>query len=325
MVRNRDTGLIACQMRPAQVATHKLSQTCGETRGVVRFAVNVPNFGDYASPDVVVALAADAEAAGWDGFFVWDHLLIERTWEMEFADPWILLTALAVATERIRIGPMVTPLPRRRPWLVARQAVTLDHLSGGRLTLGVGLGHPPEVEYGAFGEDADVAVHARKLDEALQILDGLWGGGPFTFHGEWYQLEEVRFLPRPIQQPRIPIWVGGYWPRRAPFRRMARWDGMAPGRLEASMDDPIPPEELVEALAYVRAHRPRDPAPFDVCVGGVLPPDAGAARDVIARYEAAGATWWSENVHGLRGSVSEMQALVRRGPPTASRLEELAP
>ena len=141
--------------------------------GRVRFGISVPNFAEYADPRLLTALAREAEAAGWDGFFLWDHILIERSWRMPMADPWVALAAIAAATERIRLGPLVTPLARRRPWKVARETVTLDHLSGGRTILGVGLGHPPEAEYAAFGEEPDARVRALKLDEGLDVLTGL--------------------------------------------------------------------------------------------------------------------------------------------------------
>jgi alkanesulfonate monooxygenase SsuD/methylene tetrahydromethanopterin reductase-like flavin-dependent oxidoreductase (luciferase family) len=152
----------------------------------MRYAINVPNFGDYADARFVADLARRAEQHGWDGFFVWDHINSAMGRGMPMGDPWVILTAVALATERIRIGTMVTPLPRRRPWKVARETTTLDHLSGGRLILGVGLGTPADAEFASFGEVPDIAERARKLDEGLEVLTGLWGGEPFSFVGEHY-------------------------------------------------------------------------------------------------------------------------------------------
>jgi alkanesulfonate monooxygenase SsuD/methylene tetrahydromethanopterin reductase-like flavin-dependent oxidoreductase (luciferase family) len=284
----------------------------------MRYAINVPNFGDYADPAAVLDLARAAEEAGWDGLFVWDHLLGATDWRVPMADPWVLLAAAATVTHHIRLGPMVTPLPRRRPWVVARQAVTLDHLSGGRLTLGVGLGHPPEAEFAAFGEDPDPAVRARRLDEGLAILAGLWSGEPFAHAGAAYELKRMTFLPRPVQEPRPPIWVAGYWPHRAPLRRAARWDGVVPlsaALAESDPGAPIPLSELEEVVACVAAERgDRGLSGFDVVVNGTSPSDAAEAVALHEDYERAGATWWSENVNGWRGSPDEMLELVRRGP-----------
>jgi alkanesulfonate monooxygenase SsuD/methylene tetrahydromethanopterin reductase-like flavin-dependent oxidoreductase (luciferase family) len=284
----------------------------------MRYAINVPNFGDYADPAAFLDLARAAEEAGWDGLFVWDHLLGATDWRVPMADPWVLLSSAATVTHRIRLGPMVTPLPRRRPWVVARQAVTLDHLSGGRLTLGVGLGHPPEAEFAAFGEDPDPAARARRLDEGLAILAGLWSGEPYAHAGEAYRLERMTFLPRPLQRPRPPIWVAGYWPHRAPLRRAARWDGVVPlsaALAESDPGAPIPLDELSQVLACVATERgDRAFSGFDAVVNGTSPSDAAEAVALHADYERAGATWWSENVNGWRGSVDEMLELIRRGP-----------
>ncbi|HEX5505888.1 MAG TPA: LLM class flavin-dependent oxidoreductase [Thermomicrobiales bacterium] len=283
----------------------------------MQYGISVPNFADYADPRALADLARDAEAAGWDGFFLWDHILFDTAWRLPLADPWVALAAVAASTTRVRLGPLVTPLARRRPWKVARETVTLDHLSGGRLILGVGLGYPPGAEFGQFGEETDNRVRARKLDEGLDILTGLWSGEPFAYAGEQYRLQETVFLPRPVQRPRIPIWVAGYWPNRAPFRRAARWDGVCPGSLNTSWDELMPLADLRATLAYIRAHR-AGAAPYDVVVGGYTPGDdraAGAA--VVAPYAAAGVTWWIENIHGLRGPFDAMRERVRQGPPAA--------
>lgn len=283
----------------------------------MRYAINVPNFGEYADPETFVGIARDAEAAGWDALFVWDHILIDPDWNVPIADPWILLAAAATVTERIRLGPMVTPLPRRRPWVVARQTVTLDHLSGGRLTMGVGLGAPPEAEFSAFGEEPDTAVRAAQLDEGLAVLTGLWSGEAFSFRGTHYRLEPMRFAPRPCQAPTIPVWVAGYWPHRAAFRRAARWQGVFPAsRVTEETGAPMPLDELAAVLDVIRAARgPAGLDGFDVMVTGGTPSDTSEALEIVAPYRDAGVTWWSEGLNGWRGPLPEMMDRLRAGPP----------
>jgi alkanesulfonate monooxygenase SsuD/methylene tetrahydromethanopterin reductase-like flavin-dependent oxidoreductase (luciferase family) len=282
---------------------------------IVKFGISVPIFGDYAPARVLAELAREAEQAGWDGFFVWDHMQqFEPAAPAPFGDAWISLAAIAMATERIRLGPMVTPLARRRPWKVAREAVALDHLSNGRLILGVGLGYPPDGDFGAFGEETDDRVRAAKLDEALEVVTGLWSGEPFALSGAHYRIKQTTFLPKPVQ-PRIPIWVAGYWPSRAPFRRAARWDGVAPGSRNVTFGETIPPEELRELLAYIHEYRERT-EPFDVAVGGYTPGDnLERARYQLDPYLAAGVTWWLEGIDGFRGPFDAMRERVRQGPP----------
>jgi alkanesulfonate monooxygenase SsuD/methylene tetrahydromethanopterin reductase-like flavin-dependent oxidoreductase (luciferase family) len=221
---------------------------------------------------------------------------------------------------------MVTPLPRRRPWLVAREAVTLDVLSGGRLTLGLGNGSPVR-EFAAFGEEADLRIRAAKLDEGLAIIDGLFSGRPFSFAGEHYRLDEVEFLPTPLQRPRMPIWLATTWPIRAPFRRAARWDGTWPLRRDPDgISRPMSPDDIrgvCEVIAEERAAAglpaglAADPAaPFDVLVAGVTPADDPAAAAATAReFADAGATWWTERINMARGDLAEMRRRIRRGPP----------
>jgi alkanesulfonate monooxygenase SsuD/methylene tetrahydromethanopterin reductase-like flavin-dependent oxidoreductase (luciferase family) len=282
----------------------------------MRCAVNLPNFGPYADPRTVAGLAADAEAAGWDGLFVWDHVTFVKDWNLEIGDPWIILTAAALATQRLRLGPMVTPVPRRRPAKLARETVTLDHLSGGRLVLGVGLGSPPEDEYGSFGEATDAATLAARLDEGLEVLTGLWSGEPFSFHGRHYRVNEVTFRPTPVQQPRIPVWVAGIWPGRGPFRRAARWDGVVPIKA-IEEPEPLTPGEVAEVVAAVRSHRPADET-FEVVVGGETSGQGRSAeRELVDALADAGATWWSEWLTPLRGDLGTIRARIRQGPPQA--------
>ncbi|MEO8393256.1 MAG: LLM class flavin-dependent oxidoreductase [Chloroflexota bacterium] len=254
----------------------------------MQYGMSLCPFGDFADPRFLMDAARRAEAAGWDGFFIWDHMFFDPSFH-PILDPWVGLAAVAIATTRMRIGTMVTPVARRRPWKLARETVTLDRLCNGRLTIGVGLGAPEQWDYGFFHEETDAKIRAKKLDEGLDILNGLWSGKPFRYQGEQYQLEEVTFKPTPIQQPRIPIWVGGFWPNKAPARRAARWDGYAP----IKMGETMTPDEFRDALAYVKQERTVD-TPFDLMGVFRLPDDANEAQDRLNEYAEAGVTWWLE-------------------------------
>jgi alkanesulfonate monooxygenase SsuD/methylene tetrahydromethanopterin reductase-like flavin-dependent oxidoreductase (luciferase family) len=273
----------------------------------MRFAINIPNFGAFADPRAVVALAREADIAGWDGFFLWDHLLWKAPTNQPVADPWLTLGAIAQATERIRLGAMITPLPRRRPWQVARQAATLDQLSGGRVVLGVGIGGDWFGDYSAFGEPADQRVHGAQLDEALEVITGLWSGETFSYSGAHYSVRAVQFLPTPVQQPRIPIWVAGVWPGTKPFRRAAQFDGVAP--IARDEGQPLSPADIRDMLAYVYTHR-ADSAPFDVVVGGAPLDHAG-----YAALAEAGATWYQDGFL-WEDTLTSVRDHIRRGPPT---------
>jgi len=187
----------------------------------MRHGISIPPFTDAAT---VFAWAAAAEAAGWDGVFLWDH--VQWDGARPVLDPWVVLGAIAVRTERVRLGPLVTPLSRRRPHVVAKQLATLDHLSAGRAVLGVGLGEPVDLDFTDLGEEGDPRVRAAMLDEALEVIDGLLRG-PVNHHGAHYDVE-ASFLPLPVQRPRPPIWVAGVVPNRRPLARARRWDGVMP-------------------------------------------------------------------------------------------------
>jgi alkanesulfonate monooxygenase SsuD/methylene tetrahydromethanopterin reductase-like flavin-dependent oxidoreductase (luciferase family) len=209
---------------------------------------------------------------------------------------------------------MVTPLPRRRPWKLARETVTLDHLSGGRLILGVGSGYFQQEEFEAFGEAGDPKVRAAKLDEGLEVLTGLWSGEPFSYAGTQYQVNNVCFTP-PVQRPRIPIWVAGTWPIKAPFRRAARWDGVVPVPRDA-VDSPIlTPSEIRDIGAYIKEHRPRA-EPFEIANSGQTQ-GGGTAEDaaLVAPYAEAGATWWLEYRFPWLSPLAEVRERIRKGPP----------
>jgi alkanesulfonate monooxygenase SsuD/methylene tetrahydromethanopterin reductase-like flavin-dependent oxidoreductase (luciferase family) len=290
----------------------------------VKFAIHAPNFGTYSDPRALAELAREAEDAGWDGFFLWDHILWKWSEDGPYepaADTWTLLTAIAARTERITIGPLITPLPRRRPWTVARQAATLDHLSGGRVVLGVGIGGDWFGDYSAFGEPADSRAHGEMLDEALTIIAGLWSGEPFSFSGAHYTVREAQLVPPPVQRrrgvPGIPIWVAGNWPNKKPFRRAARWDGVA---AEARDDfGHLKPEHIREITAYIREHRESE-EPFDVTHIGRTPGDDPAslrseATAIVAPYADAGVTWWLERIGDRQDTLEQARPRVRQGPP----------
>ena len=267
----------------------------------------MPNIDSFADPALLVDLARQAEGSGWDGLFLWDHMIYRRPWR-PIIDPWVALGAIAAATSTIRLGTMITPLPRRRPWKIAREVATLDQLSDGRAILGVGLGAPRD-EFERFGEDSDARVRAEKLDESLMIIDGLWTGETFSFDGSHFHVGEVRFLPTPVQQPRVPIWVAGRWPRPAPFRRAARWDGVFPINADGSE---MTPEQVRDAVRFTMSLRTRDD-PLDVVVQGTASAVNGSER--VAEYARAGATWWFESLTWDRGSLEDAAEIVRRGPP----------
>jgi alkanesulfonate monooxygenase SsuD/methylene tetrahydromethanopterin reductase-like flavin-dependent oxidoreductase (luciferase family) len=279
----------------------------------VRCAVGLPNIGDYGDPALLVDLARAAEAAGWDGVFVWDHIVYrEHGWPA--ADPSVTAGAIAASTERVRLGVLVTPLARRRPWKVARETASLDVLSAGRLVVGAGLGSQAQAEFAAFGDDADARVRAEKLDEGLDILTGLWSGEPFSFTGRHHRVEETTFLPRPVQRPRPPIWIAGRWPARPPFRRASRFDGVFPTFEGVGHAEMPAPERLAEAVRYTLEHR-RDDAPFDVALEAQ---SDGPEPERLAPYEAAGLTWWIEKLGWFRGPLDAMRERIERGPPVTS-------
>jgi alkanesulfonate monooxygenase SsuD/methylene tetrahydromethanopterin reductase-like flavin-dependent oxidoreductase (luciferase family) len=276
----------------------------------MRYAVNIPNIAPYDDPRTVADLACAAEAAGWDGFFVWDHVTFVKGEARPIADPWVLLTAVALATERMRIGPLVTPLARRRMSVLARQSTTLDRLSGGRLVQGVGLGWPVADEFGAWGEPTDERALAARLDESLEVLTRLWTGEEVTHRGPHLTVDGVRFQPTPVQQPRIPVWVAGTLPHPAPARRAARWDGFVPILADLA---PFTPEHTAAAYAAVAAERPADAGPFDLVVSGSTASPAEAVEQ-SGEHERAGATWWQEPFDPWGDDPDRFRARIEAGP-----------
>jgi alkanesulfonate monooxygenase SsuD/methylene tetrahydromethanopterin reductase-like flavin-dependent oxidoreductase (luciferase family) len=248
----------------------------------VKRAIDVAPFGELADPRVLAELAIAAEERGWDGFFVWDHI-VYRAPVRAVADPWVALSAVACATSRLRIGPLITPLSRRRVHKVARETVTLDLLSSGRLTLGVGLGSARNGELEPFGEVAEPRERARLLDQGLADLARYWAG---------------EFQPVPVQRPGIPVWVAAEWPHRRPVRRALRWQGLFPTGLPG-------PEALAELVSEVRQSRPAGD-PFDVVVG--IPPG-----DDVEPWAEAGATWTVTDF-GMQPTRAEVRKVIDAGP-----------
>ena len=247
----------------------------------MKFGLDIPTAGSYADPRKLAELAAEAEEAGWDGFFIWDIIFSSGESNVPVLDPWIALAAIAMRTQRIRIGAMLTPLSRRRPWQVARETVALDLLSNGRLNFGAGSGYQAR-DFVPFGEDFDLKVRAEKLDEGLEVLKGLWSGEAFSFHGKHYQVDNVTFLPKPVQSPRIPVWLAGGWPNRKPLRRAARWDGIYLMTVNQVTHELLTPEEIREIVTYIKTYR-ESTDPFDVAFNGDIPAgaDARQAAEII--------------------------------------------
>ena len=285
------------------------------------FGVSLPPFGKFGDVRNLARLAATAEEAGWDGFFIWDHVIFDPTFH-PMVDPWVALAAIALQTKRLRIGAMVTPLARRRPWKVARESVSIDLLSEGRLILGAGLGDPVQWDFGFFHEEQDARIRAQKLDEALDIITGLWGGETFSYHGKHYQLEAVRFEPTPVQTPRIPIWIGGGWDKSRPQQRAARYDGFIPLKFGSNLTL----QEWEPIKRNISGYRALE-GPFDFVHSGNTPgDDPDAAIETIRPYEELGITWWLENVDPWRWghswelpippqAILQMEERIEQGPP----------
>ena len=287
-----------------------------------------PTINEFSDPQNLVDLAVMAEEAGWDGYFICDHLLLDPDGFLPLADPTVVLSAVAAVTERVKIGAMVTPISRRRPWKVAKEFATLDQLSNGRVVIGVGLGGLDQ-EFSNFDEDPDKKVLAKKTDEGLEIIQRLHSGEAVDFSGEIYNVRGARLLPRPDQRPRIPVWVGAMLPAKPGQRRAARWDGIMPhvmpAMLEESQDttgvdmrvlmQPTP-EQIREVVEFSAALRESED-PFDVVVSGITAGlDKESASKILSEYKSVGGTWWLEWLDcGKPDSLEEIKSLIQAGPP----------
>ena len=255
-------------------------------------AIAVPNFGE--EPAGLIELGVAAEEAGFDGFFLWDHIVFSnRDDGPPIIDPWLVLAVVAARTSRIRLGTMITPVPRRRPWQLARQTASLDRLSGGRLILGVGIGSPAYGDFGIFHEPSGDRARADMLDEGLAVLDGLWSGERFSYAGQHFTVDPVRFTPVPVQRPRVPVWVGGVLPATRPIARAARWDGVVPIRFaQRSLIRPSV-ADIADVRERVTAARGSADG-YDVVVWAEVAARPADVPTLAAPYQAAGATWWIE-------------------------------
>jgi alkanesulfonate monooxygenase SsuD/methylene tetrahydromethanopterin reductase-like flavin-dependent oxidoreductase (luciferase family) len=272
---------------------------------MMKYGIYISNYALQGNPKKFVEIAVAAENAGWDGFFMWDHNYAGK--DQLIADPWITLAAIAAQTETIKIGTTVTPLPRRRPQIVAREVTTIDHLSNGRFILGVGLGGHSDFDFRYFGEDVSLKERAEKLDESLDILEGLWSGKPFSFSGTHYNIHEVTFNPRPIQRPRVPIWCAGTWPIKDPFRRAARYDGVFPLGITGDMEL----DDYSDVANYVKSHR-KSMNDFDIVIIGQSTGDP-EKDSWIDESKSLGITWYLEV--RMRYDFERYLEKITKGPP----------
>lgn len=276
---------------------------------VVRFGLTLPIFNLLADPVILAELGAEAEEAGWDAVFLWDHVYYRPPAEA-VTDPWMAMAAMAAHTNRIRVGPMVTPLARRRPQVVARQLVALDHLSAGRAIFGVGLGLDSSGgEFSRFGEETDDKRRAGIFDEGLTLLGDLLSGQEVDHAGPHFRADKVTFLPRPVNG-RVPIWVAARWPNRRPLRRAANHDGLFIIDIER-------PTDLHGVLGYIAETRPGGLSGYEVVIEG--DPNRDCDWD---GWQQAGATWWLANFDPFTTGPDHVRRVIAAGPPQVSSLRQ---
>ena len=274
----------------------------------MQYGITLAGMG--ADVGTIPELAYEAEQAGWDGVFIWDEIF--------GADPWVLLTAIAMRTKRIRMGALLTPLSRRRPWKLASETATLDNVSNGRLILIVGLG-AVDAGFKNVREETDRKTRAAMLDEGLEILTGMWREEAFTYQGEYYRVQDAALTVRLIQSPRIPIWVVGAWPRKKSMQRVNRFDGILPeGKRPDGTSFNVAPDDIREIQAYIMARRSQS-TPFDIVVQNESPGHEREQVRVLARpWAEAGVTWWIENPWAsvwIPHDVEGLRTRIRQGPP----------
>jgi alkanesulfonate monooxygenase SsuD/methylene tetrahydromethanopterin reductase-like flavin-dependent oxidoreductase (luciferase family) len=282
----------------------------------MQYALSLPNSGAWGDARTLAELAQLAEDSGWNGVFLEDYIVWQSDESVPTYDPWVALAAMAMQTKHLRLGTHVTPLARRRPWKLAREAITIDHLSNGRLILGVGLGDTgesvgPDISLTHFNEMRNAKERSYMLDEALEVLIGLWSGEPFHYEGQYYQVKEVTFLPRPVQSPRIPIWVGGGFPLKGPTQRAARWDGACLYKHKSHF---LTLEDIYTLRELVQAQR-GSLTGYDIAVGGSpRHSDPEEEREHIRSLAKAGVTWWTEYIPPDSGDLEMVRDLIRKGP-----------
>ena len=266
----------------------------------MKYGIWIRNLGKLA-PKLAVEYSVEAEKAGWDGVFLSDVFS-----EGGFSDPWTILAGIATQTEKISLGSWVTPLARRQPWQVALDLATLDQMSNGRVIFGAGLGVPED--FTKFGLPSDAKIRAEKLDEGLEIINGLWSGVSFSFKGKYYNINDVELPVVPIQKPRIPILLGGWWPNKKPFKRGARWDGIMP--YWNSLPEPIPEKELRDAVNY---YKENTDSPGDI----IIPYSGDMSKDYTELCHDVGATWLLAEGLSEKGKVTLDINKIKEGPPSA--------
>jgi hypothetical protein len=289
----------------------------------LKHAIYAPIFGDYGSPQRLVDLAVEAEASGYDGFFIWDHLVFQLDTFLHVTDPTIVLGAIACATSTLKIGTMVTPIARRRPWKLAKEMVSLDDLSNGRVILGVGLGEPADLEFGLFGEPVDGKTRSGKLREGLEVFQRLTRGEKVDFSGQHYTVKGVKFSPPRNRPGGVPIWGAATLPSLIGVERAVGIDGVFPVRVPVGWDPEREPsvnwpdwwlsaKEFAELMSEVKSLRNAD-SPFDAVASGRLGEISGPT-DALTDYADAGATWWFEWVDERPNTYKKTLELVRNGP-----------
>ncbi|MBU7000230.1 MAG: LLM class flavin-dependent oxidoreductase [Theionarchaea archaeon] len=271
----------------------------------MHYGIEVVPFGEFGDPGLMMEFACAAEDAGWEGIWVWDHILLPYG----VGDPWVILSAVAASTERLKVITGVSPLPRYHIHVLARLLTSLDILSRGRVVFGTGLGI--DREFAQVGGPGDPRVRAAMLDEGLELLVKVWSGNPVTYEGNHYTVKGMTAVSTPIQTT-IPVWIGGE--SRAALRRAAHWDGWIIGTINEKCEIIRSPEKLREEISHIQEYRARD-ATFDVAIDGISRP-GNKDIELVHQYEEAGATWWFEGIFGLRGSKEEMLDRIIAGPPT---------
>lgn len=277
----------------------------------MKFGLNVIHVWNVKNPaEFLLDLAVAADKAGWDGFFLWDHI----TWYVpaNMVDPLMMLGTIASRTKNLQLGTIVTPLPRRRPQIVARQLVTLDHLSHGRAVLGVGIGGDAR-DFTAFGEEFNYRLLAEKLDEALEVITELWSGEAVSYHGKHYTLDEVTFLPRPVQEPRIPIWIGGE--STSALKRVSKYEGWVIGGSAPSANQKgFSLDQISKAIEKIKRYRDKNDK-FDVVYLMEFPKEENLLKETLQKADLIGVTWILEGIYGLRFNAEQALERVKEGPP----------
>jgi alkanesulfonate monooxygenase SsuD/methylene tetrahydromethanopterin reductase-like flavin-dependent oxidoreductase (luciferase family) len=263
---------------------------------------------DLNNPKKILEYAILAEKSGWDGFFIWDSL------SMYCVDPWITLAAIAVKTEKIKMGVMVTPVARRRPWKLAKEIISLDNLSNGRVIFGAGLGD--DVVFKPYGEGEDKKHRAEKLDEGLVILDQLLKGEKVNFQGKYFNLTDIQYESS-VQKPRVPIWIGGLWPNKGPFKRAAKWDGMMPHTVRSvKRGERLEINEIKEIMKYIADHRKDSIDNFEMVMLSYLPKEKELALELVKSYYEVGVKWWVESVLEWEAeTLEDVKERIISGPP----------